>query len=65
LHPSGIGSGLLKPLCGASSAPARIPALSVRVADDSNAWNGSSLNARRNSIIVGVSFEAKMRLVCA
>src|SRR5438046_9660962 len=35
----------------------------ARTTGRSNAWNASSLNARGNSIIVGVSFTAKMRVV--
>src|SRR5260370_19057028 len=60
-----MGGVFVPPLCGASSAPATIPASPARAADRSNAWNASSLNARGNSIIVGVSFEAKMRVVRA
>jgi len=37
----------------------------MRTADCSNDGSGSSLNARGNSIIVGVSIEAKMRVVRA
>src|SRR5260370_1994006 len=65
LPSSGIGWRSLQPLCGASSAPATIPASPARAADRSNVRNASSLNARGNSIIVGVSFDAKMRVVRA
>src|SRR6266851_5043000 len=64
-HSSRIGWRSLPPLCGASSAPATIPASPARAADRSNAWNASSLNARGNSIIVRVSFASKMRDVRA
>src|SRR6266478_542050 len=64
-HSSGIGWRSLQPLCGASAAPATFPVSLARAADCVNALNGSSLNARGNSIIVGSSFEAKMRVVRA
>src|SRR5260370_20443397 len=67
-HSSRIGWRSLQPLCGARSAPATIPVSQVRAARAarrSNAGNGSSLNARGNSIIVRVSFEAQLRVVRA
>src|SRR6266481_2586202 len=64
-HSSGTGWRSLQPLCGASAAPATFPVSLARAADCVNALNGSSLNARGNSIIVGSSFEAKMRVVRA
>src|SRR6266852_1515884 len=64
-HSSRIGWRSLQLLCGASSAPATIPASPPRAANCVSARSGSSLNARGNSIIVRVSFEAKMRVIRA
>jgi hypothetical protein len=38
-----------------------MPAIAAQIPARGNAWCGWTLNARRNSIIVGVSFERKMR----
>src|SRR6267143_4137401 len=64
-HPSGIRGNSPPPLCGASDNAARISASVARTAGRSNACSRSSLNARGNSIIVGGSFEAKLRDVRA
>src|SRR5712672_1864979 len=64
-HSSRSRCYLLPPLCGASPAPARSPACRAGIGGHSNETSGSSLNARANSIIVGVCFAAKMRLVRA
>src|SRR5256712_1942636 len=53
------------PLGGEGRTAARIRASLARTADRSNGCSGSSLNARGNSIIVGVCFEAKLRVVRA
>src|SRR5260370_23521946 len=62
--PSRIGWRFLQPLCFPSPAPARILVSPARGADLAKACSGSSLNARGNSIIVGVSPETKIRGVC-
>src|SRR6202158_3118708 len=64
-HSSRIGWCSLQPLCGAIAAPATTPAAAERAADCViAAWSGSSLIARGNSTIVGVSPETKIRGVC-
>src|SRR5882762_2794049 len=52
------------PLCGASAAPATTLAPVARATECTNDWSGSSLIARGNSTIVGVSPETKIRGVC-
>jgi len=65
LHPSGIGCHLPSHYAAQAPRQQQFQRDSRESRGRSIAENGSSLNARRNSIIVGVSFEAKMRLVRA
>src|SRR5260370_15916894 len=66
-HGASLGKPLKSPppLCGASDNAARIPGSRPRTADRLSAHADSSLNARGHSIIVGVCFEAKLRVVRA